>query len=177
MLYKFSFTHYIQFIFILLLGWLTFVTIKEDGVPFLINVDLIFHEAGHIFAFFFGDYVRVLGGTIGQLFVPLLFALYFFIQRNTYASAILFWWLGENFINVSVYVGDARARELPILGGDSAHDWAYLLGEINALKHDVILSKILWTIGIFIMVSSLMFASISIIRSVSKRQWEVKTKK
>jgi hypothetical protein len=45
--------------------------------------------------------------------------------------------------SVSIYVADARARELYIIGGQGGHDWAYLLGTIGLLEFDIIISRIL----------------------------------
>jgi hypothetical protein len=39
--------------------------------------------------------------------------------------------------NVARYIGDARAQELPLLGGENAiHDWWYLLTEWDLLAQD-----------------------------------------
>ena len=46
-------------------------------------------------------------------------------------------WLGQNFVNISVYAADAQKRKLPLLGGNNVyHDWNYLLSEIGILKYD-----------------------------------------
>lgn len=101
------------------------------------NVDLIIHEAGHLFFMFFGKYIYTLGGTLMQILLPSLIVWYFF--RNNYRTGVQFsgLWLGQNFINISVYAADAQARRLPLLGGNKVyHDWHYLLGEIGILKYD-----------------------------------------
>ncbi|ABQ26637.1 hypothetical protein [Geotalea uraniireducens] len=41
----------------------------EDG-SFLDRVDLIVHEAGHLLFGYFGEFIMVIGGTVGQLLVP-----------------------------------------------------------------------------------------------------------
>jgi len=39
---------------------------------------------------------------------------------------VALWWVAQNLWNISVYVKDARAEELPLVGGGE-HDWNYLL--------------------------------------------------
>lgn len=43
--------------------------------------------------------------------------------------------LAQNCWNVSVYVKDARAQELPLVGGGE-HDWTYLLEQLGLLEQD-----------------------------------------
>lgn len=115
------------------------------------NVDLVIHEAGHFFFSFFGKFIYTLGGTLMQIILPSIIAAFFL--RNNYRTGVQFslLWLGQNFINISVYAADARARRLPLLGGDKVyHDWHYLLGELGILQHDQIVGLIFFGIAILI---------------------------
>jgi len=62
---------------------------SRSGFLILDYANLIIHEGGHFFFSWFGDTIRILGGTLGELLVPLLCAAYFFFQRETtgFASA------------------------------------------------------------------------------------------
>jgi len=42
------------------------------------NVDLVIHEAGHLFFKFFGKYIYTLGGTLMQIILPSIIFFYFF---------------------------------------------------------------------------------------------------
>ena len=43
---------------------------------------------------------------------------------------------------MSLYIGDARAQELPLLGGENAiHDWWYLLIEWDLLPQDLVIAR------------------------------------
>ncbi len=100
---------------------------------FMDLVNLAFHEAGHVFATPFGSTVHYLGGTIGQLLVPSLLIPYFLLRRlNPPAAAFCLWWLGENLVNVAVYMADARDLALPLVGGGD-HDWNELLYRFDLL--------------------------------------------
>jgi len=117
------------------------------------NIDLVIHEAGHFFFSLFGKFIYTLGGTLMQIILPTVIAGYFL--RNSYRTGIQFGllWLGQNFINISVYIADAQARKLPLLGGKKVyHDWHYLLGEVGILKYDYIVGYIFLGIAITIFI-------------------------
>ena len=64
-------------------------------------------------------------------------------------------WLGENLINISVYAADARAKALPLLGGEKVyHDWNYLLAEINMLEYDQTFGAVFYGAGIIFFILS-----------------------
>ena len=115
------------------------------------NIDLVIHEAGHFFFSFFGKFIYTLGGTLMQIILPSIIALFFF--RNNYRTGVQFGllWLGQNFINISVYAADARARKIPLLGGNKVyHDWNYILGELGILEYDQIVGYTFVGIAIII---------------------------
>ncbi len=118
------------------------------GESFLHLVNLPFHEAGHLFFRPFGQFISSLGGTLGQLLMPLICAGYFvFKMRDTFAATIALWWFGQNFFDIAPYINDARAGSLPLLGGNFGHsspygfhDWEYLLTETGLLQYDHLLA-------------------------------------
>ena len=118
------------------------------------SVNLIFHEAGHSIFMFFGEFIHVLGGSFFQIFFPLVFVIYFFIWRKDFFSAsLLLFWVGQNILNVAIYMGDSIKLELPLLGGDSSiHDWNYILSSLNILQYTDKLSGFTYNIGIMVMV-------------------------
>jgi hypothetical protein len=113
---------------------------------FLDYVNLIIHEGGHIFFAWMGHTIMILGGTLGELLVPLLCALYFFRKREVLATAFCGFWFFENFLYIGVYMADARAQALPLVGGDE-HDWATLFEHWGWLLHDRKIGSATRTIG------------------------------
>ena len=108
---------------LILLAWWTLRLANGTGWIFLDYVNLAFHEAGHVFFSFAGSTVHYLGGTLGQLLVPASLVGYFLLyQRQPLGAAFSLWWIGQNLINVSVYMADARELALPLVGGGD-HDW------------------------------------------------------
>ena len=146
---------------ILLLGFWT-VRLGSGAATgcFLDLVNLPFHEAGHIVLMPFGETMHFLGGTLGQLAVPALLVVYFLIRkRQPFAAAVCAWWAGENFINIAVYMADARDLALPLLGGGH-HDWNTLFYEFGLLSHESVafISTATHRVGAVIMLTGLAWA-------------------
>ena len=115
---------------------------------FIDNVNLIIHEAGHSIFAFFGDFLHILGGSLLQIAIPVIFSGYFFLRGQYYSGSLLLFWVGQNFINVSVYAADAVVMQLPLLGGDNAgHDWNNLLSMTHALPYTHAIATALFTAG------------------------------
>ncbi len=129
---------------------------------FIDNADLVIHEAGHLFFKFFGKYIYTLGGTLMQIILPSIIFFYFF--RNDYRTGmqVSLLWLGQNFINISVYAADAQAKRLPLLGGNKVyHDWEYLLREIGMLQYDTEVGYFFFGIAIILFVVTLIMPLIT----------------
>lgn len=98
------------------------------------GVNLVIHEAGHLFFRPFGEFMMIAGGSLLQVIMPALFVGYFIYQHQFYSGALVLFWVGESILNVSVYAGDAVALQLPLLGGEgSLHDWNFMLTSLNLL--------------------------------------------
>ena len=92
-----------------------------------------------------------------QVILPSIIGFYFL--RNYYRTGVQFslLWLGQNFINISVYAADARAQALHLLGGNSVyHDWHYLLDEINMLEYDQEIGYVIYGIGLLIFLTAVL---------------------
>src|ERR1700756_202755 len=105
--------------------FLIYALASSSGFLILDYVNLIIHEGGHFFFSWFGYTIMILGGTLGELIVPLLCASYFFVHRETTAVAFCCFWFFENFLYIGTYMADARAEALPLVGSGE-HDWGIL---------------------------------------------------
>jgi hypothetical protein len=75
----------------------------------------------------FGRFLHVLGGTLGQLLMPLIVMISFvFYQQDNFGGSIGLWWLGQSFMDCAPYVDDARAGELVLLGGTTGQETPYV---------------------------------------------------
>jgi hypothetical protein len=90
--------------------------------------------------------LAALGGTLFQLLLPLAFVAYFWRRHDRHAAGVALWWVGQNCWNVARYVADARAQELPLVGGGE-HDWAFLLATWDLLPRDQALARDLRFVG------------------------------
>jgi hypothetical protein len=97
---------------------------------------LIFHEAGHVIFRPFGEFIMMLGGTLGQLLMPaILSAALLLTNRDPFGGSIGLWFLGVSFLDVAPYVYDALNPKLVLLTGatgeDGPHDWIYILDTVG----------------------------------------------
>ena len=114
-------------------GWLCLLS--PGAYRWLDSLDLAIHETGHLVFAFGGEPLNVLGGTLFQLIVPAAFAVALWRRGDRHGATVPLWWMGQNCWNISVYVRDARAQELPLVGGGE-HDWAFLLDRAGWLDRD-----------------------------------------
>ncbi len=114
------------------------------------------HEAGHFICQPFGWLLMVLGGSIWQILIYVLAGLYALYKRKIDAALLMWAIVGHSFINVSVYIGDAAERKLPLIFGMSKeyHDWWNILKHYDALEHDDRLAIAAVVIGTLIALSA-----------------------
>lgn len=131
-------------------------------VPFLDSANLAFHEAGHpLFGMLFGDTLMVYGGTLMQLLIPAACAFEMRRQEQFNGAYFCVIWLAENLLNVARYMADARAHELPLVGGldpEYAHDWTHILNNWGALQLDTTLAGIVRVLAVALMGAALLAA-------------------
>src|SRR5208283_5098784 len=153
--------NYLKVVFTLLMAAYGIIcALNPSDFHFLDRVNLIAHEAGHLLCRWFGEFLMVLGGTIGQLFVPAAFTVYFFLRREFFSAAVTLFWTGQNFFNISVYAKDAQDMNLPLVsigGGDAIHDWHYILTKLGLLRWDQAIGNTLYCIGVIIIVAAVVW--------------------
>jgi len=128
----------------------------DDGFLFLDYINLPFHEFGHLLFGPLGDTFGIWGGTIMQLLIPFGILISFCLRKETMGTAFSAFWFGENFLNISVYIADAREMELPLVGSGD-HDWNIILSELGMLQYDTFIATAVKALGWLIMVSSVLW--------------------
>jgi hypothetical protein len=121
------------------------------GIPLLGDIDLAIHEFGHMLFMPFGIQVFgetgvIMGGSLTQIALPLVFAGYFAFSkkhRDIHAASICFWWAAVNVADVAIYAHDARARQLMLISGTTGqesdgHDFYNLFSMWGVLERDIV---------------------------------------
>ena len=139
-----------------------------DNFHFIGGVNLLIHEAGHFIFMFFGDFIHVLGGSLNQVLIPAIFAVYFFLWRKEpFSGGIMLMWMGESLAEVANYAADAIVMQLPLLGGDNViHDWNYLFSALHVLPQTPGISSAMYGMSYMIFAAG---AAISIYSVFNKR--------
>ena len=169
----------IIFLVLFVWGWKFILTPLESNYTaqsFLHLVNLPFHEAGHIIFSPFGKFIKTLGGTLGQLLMPLVCCAVLLIKtRDTFGASVALWWFGENFMDIAPYINDARALKLPLLGGVTGkdvidyHDWEYILRKLGWLQYDHTLASLSYFIGIILMLGTFVWGGYLLFKQFKNR--------
>jgi hypothetical protein len=138
---------------VVLLAWGLNGLAHPGAFTLLDGVDLAVHETGHLVFAPFGEWMGIAGGTLMQLLMPAAFAASFWRRGDQHAACIALWWLAQSLGNVATYVADARAQELPLVGGGE-HDWTWLLGEAGLLSHDHQIARAMRTVAVLLMLGA-----------------------
>ena len=161
----------IVWLVLLVLGWsfLTMSIERSQRSPsfthFIIyNVNLVFHEAGHVIFIPLGRFMTILGGSLLQVLVPLLCTVVFLTRHlDPFAASVTLWWTGQSLIDLGPYINDARAQQMVLLGGFSGqdrpgyHDWNNLLGQLGWLSFDHTLANLVHYAGSALIILSLLW--------------------
>lgn len=138
-----------------LAAWAASMVVHPPGSPeapsaFLHLVNLPFHEAGHVVFRLFGPWMCSLGGSLGQVIMPLVCLFALLLQtRDAWGASVCLWWTGESLLDMAPYIDDARSLSLPLLGGNTGedapygfHDWQFILTEIGCAHWDHALARV-----------------------------------
>jgi len=127
--------------FALFAVWGTAVVLSRmTEPPTVLHLSVIlFHEAGHVLFAPFGEALRVAGGTLGQLLMPLVCAVMLRRRGDGFGAALALAWMAMSLIDASVYAYDAADPVLPLIGGgtgaDRFHDFVFLFDRWGQLAH------------------------------------------
>lgn len=144
---------------------------NEIGRSFMHTVNLVFHEAGHMFFMPFGRTMTVLGGSLFQVLLPLMLMFAFLIvNKDAFGGAVCLWWVGQSLMDLAPYIADATAQRLPLLGGGTGadrpgfHDWNTLLRPRGWLEYDHQIAAAADRIGALIVVIALCWGALALWR-------------
>lgn len=154
-------------------GWAFITTPLETnytGESFLHLINLPFHEAGHVIFIPFGRFMTILGGTLGQILMPMICLGTFLVKtRDPFGASVALWWTAESLMDIAPYINDARALDLMLIGGvtgkeTDGHDWNNILTMLNLLEWDHWLAHLTYSVGILLMLVSLLWGGALLLR-------------
>lgn len=112
---------------------------NEIGASFMHRINLVFHEAGHVIFMPFGQFMQILGGSLGQLLMPaIVIGVLLLKNHDNFGASIGLWWFGQSLKDLAPYINDARDLKLQLLTGHSqdvpeTHDWANILLDLGLI--------------------------------------------
>lgn len=168
-------------VFLGLLWWgrifiMTPLETNYSGESFLHLINLPFHEAGHLIFSPFGRFMMILGGSLGQVLMPMICLGTFLIKtRDPFGASVALWWTAESLMDVAPYINDARDMDLILLGGvtgkeTDGHDWNNLLTMMGLLHWDHHLAHLVYNLGILLMLLSFLWGGIILARHYQRHQ-------
>ena len=105
----------------------------------LIHLPMVpIHEFGHVLFRPLGEFMTLLGGSLFQVLLPLIFGGIFVVKnRDPFAASVMLWWAGVAVMDVAPYVYDAFQPVHVLLtgrtGDNGAHDFIDVLGDLGLL--------------------------------------------
>ena len=124
----------------------------ELGASFIHRPLLIFHEAGHVVFRPLGEWMMVLGGTLGQIIMPAILGGALLIKnRDPFGASIGLWLVGVSLLDIAPYMYDALHPQLMLLSGrtgeEGGHDWIYLFSSMGLLPKSQIIGALCHKLG------------------------------
>lgn len=152
-------------LFFFVWGWsfiLRGIDWRQIGGSFMHNINLPFHEFGHLLFMPFGRFMSILGGSLFQILLPLGLMLAFVIkQRDNFAASVMLWWSGQSLIDISPYIADAPYRAILLVRGlgESAHDWGNLLTMTGTLDRAQTYARLSFSLGTLLILLSFVWGA------------------
>jgi len=106
----------------------------------LIHLPMVpIHEFGHVLFRPLGEFMTLLGGSLFQVALPLVFGGIFLVKnRDPFAASVMLWWSAVALMDIAPYIYDARSPQHVLLtgrtGDSGAHDFIDVLGDLGLLN-------------------------------------------
>jgi hypothetical protein len=127
----------------------------------LIHLPMVpIHEFGHVLFRPLGEFMTLLGGSLFQVLLPLIFGGIFVVKnRDPFAASVMLWWAGVAVMDVAPYVYDAFKPVHVLLtgrtGDNGAHDFIDVLGDLGLLHKAQPIGRGVHALGFLMMLAAL----------------------
>jgi hypothetical protein len=155
-----------EIIFLILLGYLSLYLATDyqtphgrHDMPFIVwvidTIDLFIHEGGHGIFRILGQFMHFLGGSLIQFIIPVTTIIVFLRTSGPRTLMVTLYWLGQNMMNVSIYIGDATKQQLTLISRHAMHDWRWLCGYMGIMDSAEDLAAVVAFFGTLCLVGAL----------------------
>jgi hypothetical protein len=132
------------------------------------------HEFGHLLFMPFGEFMHLLGGSLFQVGLPLIFGGIFIVKnRDPFAAAVMLWWFAVAVMDVAPYMYDAQEPRHVLLTGrtgeNGAHDFIDVLGDLSLLTRAQSVGYSVHHFGVVILGVSLVWAAVVVWKQFQRR--------
>jgi hypothetical protein len=130
----------------------------------LIHLPMVpIHEFGHVIFRPFGEFMHLLGGSLFQVALPLVFGGIFLVKnRDPFAAAAMLWWSAVAVMDIAPYVYDAQVPQHVLLTGRTgetgAHDFIDVLGDLGLLTRAQAVGYVVHRFGVVMLAASFVWA-------------------
>lgn len=122
------------------------------------------HEFGHVLFRPFGEFMHLLGGSLFQAGLPLIFGGIFLVKnRDPYAAAVMLWWSAVAVMDIAPYAYDAHMPQHILLSGRTgdtgSHDFIDVLYDLGLLKQAQAVGYAMHRFGVAMLLASFAWAA------------------
>jgi hypothetical protein len=127
----------------------------------LIHLPMVpIHEFGHILFRPFGEFMTLLGGSLFQVLLPLIFGGVFLVKnRDPFAASVMLWWAAVAVMDVAPYIYDAYKPVHVLLtgrtGDSGSHDFIDTLHDLGLLHKAQPIGRGVHACGLLVMAAAL----------------------
>lgn len=127
------------------------------------------HEFGHVLFRPFGEFMTLLGGSLFQVTLPLIFGGIFLARnRDPFAASVMLWWSAVAVMDIAPYIYDAHAPQHVLLtgrtGDTGAHDFIDVLYDVGLLKQARAVGRATHAFGVFMLVLSFAWGALVLLK-------------
>jgi hypothetical protein len=136
---------------------------------------LVIHEFGHVLFRPFGEFMTLLGGSLTQVAMPLVFGGIFLLKnRDPYSAAVMLWWSAVSLMDVAPYIYDAYKPQHILLSGrtgdEGAHDIIDVLGDLGLLSRAQPVGRGTHAFAVLMMIAALAWGAYIVWMQVRNRK-------
>ncbi|MDD5258342.1 MAG: hypothetical protein PHD29_00020 [bacterium] len=114
--------------------WLAYIFVnylrRPDYLSTLGAFNYWVHEAGHLLALPFGQFLEAISGTLLECLIPVIFLIAFLKQGEFFGASFCFGWLSTCFFYASWYISTAQRTD------NWNHDWYNILSCMGILMYN-----------------------------------------